>query len=259
MILCVYTIIVYIFRGNVVEIKRGEPISKQIRKIIRLRIRDGLYPPGSKLPSEKELSDEFGVSRTTLRLAFAPLIENGLIWRRQGDGTYVNKKALEYSTHVSCFKSFFSYIEESGKNPALVDASFKIRSANEEEIDFFDLEGDELVFCLKQLMVADGEPGILSSYIIPVRFLIAQIDKINPNLPITDFLTEFCTKKIYHITSDICAALPPQEVVVTFNVEKAFPMLKLKDTFFCETNIPVVRSTNYLADSVIKLSLFHKW
>ncbi|HWR40114.1 MAG TPA: FadR/GntR family transcriptional regulator [Patescibacteria group bacterium] len=58
-------------------------------------IQNGRFTPGRKIPSERVLTQEFGVSRTALREAFQKLEQLGKITIRQGDGTYLNPPAPE--------------------------------------------------------------------------------------------------------------------------------------------------------------------
>lgn len=61
-------------------------------------IQDGTYPPGSKLPSELELSEKYDVSRITSKKALEMLMEENLIARRQGKGSYVLGKEDQKET-----------------------------------------------------------------------------------------------------------------------------------------------------------------
>ena len=63
-------------------------VSNQVDEILLERIREGMYLPGIRMPSESELSDEFGVSRATVRTALAKLAASGIILRKQGDGEH---------------------------------------------------------------------------------------------------------------------------------------------------------------------------
>ncbi len=56
---------------------------------IRQRIRNGTYPPGGRLPGERELAEEFGVSRVTIREAEIALQAQGHIQVKTGSGAYV--------------------------------------------------------------------------------------------------------------------------------------------------------------------------
>jgi GntR family transcriptional regulator len=62
---------------------------EQIAELLRDRIADQTYPPGSSLPSEPELSAELGVSRVTVNRAIVLLRAQGLVRVRRGAGTYV--------------------------------------------------------------------------------------------------------------------------------------------------------------------------
>ena len=72
-------------------IDRGVPQtpSEQITAVILGRIRAGTYPPGSRLPSNGTLAQEFAVAPRTVRKALAPLASQGLIVTRPGWGTFI--------------------------------------------------------------------------------------------------------------------------------------------------------------------------
>ena len=63
--------------------------SEDIKASIRQRIADGGWQPGMKLPSERELVQQFGCARMTVHHALRELEDEGLIERRQGSGSYV--------------------------------------------------------------------------------------------------------------------------------------------------------------------------
>lgn len=61
----------------------------QLRQNILARIRQGEFGPGSRLPSENQLCEEYGVSVTTARRAFLELVNEGIVYRKAGVGTIV--------------------------------------------------------------------------------------------------------------------------------------------------------------------------
>lgn len=66
--------------------------SDTLDPVARLRefIKDGGYAAGGRLPPERDLSDQLGLSRATLRKALDALERDGLIWRHVGKGTFVS-------------------------------------------------------------------------------------------------------------------------------------------------------------------------
>lgn len=74
-----------------------QPLYLQIFNRLVEQISTGVFPPGSKLPSEKELADEYGVSRITSKKAMDTLAANGYISRTPGRGTFVLNRSGDFS------------------------------------------------------------------------------------------------------------------------------------------------------------------
>lgn len=68
---------------------KRETLSAQIVRQMEQCIEEGIWPVGSKIPSELELMEEFGVSRNTIREATLSLVHAGLLRSQRGGGTYV--------------------------------------------------------------------------------------------------------------------------------------------------------------------------
>lgn len=65
------------------------PLHRQLSAIIRARIADRTLPPGSQLPTEAQVQERFGISRSVVRQAFSALTSEGLIQRGRGRGSVV--------------------------------------------------------------------------------------------------------------------------------------------------------------------------
>ncbi len=73
----------------------AKPLYQQIKDILETRIRQGVYPTGGKLPSEKALCEEFGVSRITIRQALDILNTMGMTYPVHGKGSFVKESTLD--------------------------------------------------------------------------------------------------------------------------------------------------------------------
>ena len=67
----------------------------QLYDVFYKKINNGEYPPGSLLPTESELMEQYKVSRITVRKAMDLLLSDGLIVKKRGSGTVVQKKKME--------------------------------------------------------------------------------------------------------------------------------------------------------------------
>jgi GntR family transcriptional repressor for pyruvate dehydrogenase complex len=68
---------------------------QQVAEDVERLILDGTYQPGSRLPSEQELADAYGVSRNVVREALKSLKELGLVSIRTGSGTFVKQPSTQ--------------------------------------------------------------------------------------------------------------------------------------------------------------------
>ena len=92
--------------------ERGKPLYEQLRQSLRSDILSGVYPPGSQLPSELELGAHYGVSRITVRRAMMELVQEGLLIRMQGKGTFVLSSDTRMPMDTQC--SFWETFEQDG-------------------------------------------------------------------------------------------------------------------------------------------------
>lgn len=70
---------------------RPPKLYQQVAERLTAAIRGGAHPPGSRLPSERDLAESLGVSRPTVREAITALEIQGFVSSRQGSGVYVNE------------------------------------------------------------------------------------------------------------------------------------------------------------------------
>ena len=234
-------------------------IAEQVEEHLRNRINDGIYAPGSKMPSESELSDEFGVSRATLRTVLARLAVNGLILRKQGDGTYVNIKIREIHAHMGYLWAFRRIIENNRYKPSIKSLAIEKKTATEEQATALAIEpGDELV-ALKRMFFADDRPVILARNIIPVTFLCVPVEQIDGGLDIDEIVKRYCHQNIAFAITDIHSMLVDEEVHKLLPKEIGQAILALKVEFYSQKNLPLALGSNYIDDTVLQLSLVQAW
>jgi GntR family transcriptional repressor for pyruvate dehydrogenase complex len=74
-------------------LRQRETLTSQVSKALRARIDSGDLKPGDKLPSEQELVERFGVSRTVVREAISSLRASGFVATQQGVGAFVLQRS----------------------------------------------------------------------------------------------------------------------------------------------------------------------
>ncbi len=86
------------------------PLYIRIRDDLRIRIEEGEWAPGMLIPPEKALLEEYGVSRITVLEAIKSLVREGLLYRKQGKGTFVAKPKI-----LQSLNRFYGIAESLGK------------------------------------------------------------------------------------------------------------------------------------------------
>ena len=98
--------------------KRASPCTVSWKKRFCAMLQDGALTHGEQLPSEAEMMEQFGVSRTTVRLALKELEGKGLICRERGRGHYVSRTKIEHPATV--VTSFTEDIANRGERPGSI-------------------------------------------------------------------------------------------------------------------------------------------
>jgi GntR family transcriptional regulator len=164
-------------------IKRSSalPIYIQISDEILERIEAGQMAPGQRLPSERDLSEQLGVNRMTLRKALSTLESQGLVQRRQGDGTYVSEPKIERQADL--LVSFSRGMTRRGYITGAELLEFERRPATETIARLLLLDVGEPVYAFLRLRTLNAAPVMLEKFWYPVaRF---------PDLETYDYRTRF--------------------------------------------------------------------
>ena len=97
------------------EKRSQSPLYKQLMLRLKNDITAGVYPAGGRIPSEQVLCDVYGVSRVTVRKALLDLVQEGMLVRRQGKGTFVADERIQRDLHQ--ITSFSEACRQMGHQP----------------------------------------------------------------------------------------------------------------------------------------------
>lgn len=146
-----------------------QPLYDQIVDLIKEKI-ETEYLPNSKLESERKLTERYGVSRTTVRMALLELEKLGYIYRKQGRGTYVSDLFTKKES-IGANYSFTEHMKELGKKPETKILSIKLKKANKYFAQKMGLKLGEQIYKIKRLRLANGVPMMLERTYLPVKHL----------------------------------------------------------------------------------------
>ena len=131
------------------EIIKRESTLEVIVQQIKNQIKKGILKPGEKLPSERKLADQLGLSRASVREAIQALAFSGYLEVIQGKGTYILEMATKYDEIVNFFSEFSNYsLDYLMEARIMLEGEFArlaALNANQEEIDEIERVFNEIV------------------------------------------------------------------------------------------------------------------
>ncbi|MFK4872596.1 MULTISPECIES: GntR family transcriptional regulator [unclassified Novosphingobium] len=154
------------------------PLYIQLQQIIRDAISKGVLDQNEAIPPERNLAVEYDVSRITVRKTIAGLVEEGLLTRRRGAGTFV---ASRVEKSFSKLTSFSEDMEARGKRASSVWVSRMTGAVNPEESMALGLAPGSSVLRFTRIRYADDEPLALEISTI-AGYGLASLDVVGDSL-----------------------------------------------------------------------------
>jgi GntR family transcriptional regulator len=123
--------------------------------------------PGDRMPSDAEICARFGVSRMTARHAVQLLVNEGLVFRRRGQGTFVSPRRVHRL--LGSPLSFTESMRRRGLTASSQVLEFGHIDPTPEDVKALDIGGDERPLLLERLRLADGIPMAIERAVITPR------------------------------------------------------------------------------------------
>jgi GntR family transcriptional regulator len=155
-------------RAGVIHHGSPVPYYFQLSTYIEARIKAKDWQPGQMLPSEQELCDVLGISRTVVRQAMADLDRKGLIAKQNGKRSTIAYPKYEGGL-MQTLRGFYEDAVAKGQRPSTQVLDFRVIGASAEVAQALTLAEGEPVIMLNRLRFLDGEPEVLVVTYLPAK------------------------------------------------------------------------------------------
>lgn len=142
------------------------PLYFQLKELIVEEIKSGKYEVDSLIPTEKELSDQFDISRTTVRQAITELVQEGWLYRVKSKGTFIARQKIKQD-FLQRLETFAEQMNRIGMEPSTEVVDFKIMKASREVAENLLLQEGEQVIYLFRRRFGDKEPVVTVETYLP--------------------------------------------------------------------------------------------
>ncbi|SHE45772.1 GntR family transcriptional regulator [Clostridium fallax] len=216
------------------------PVYYQLKEDIKRKIAEGVWQVGQCIDSERELSEGYGVSRMTIRQALGELVQDGILVREKGKGTFVCDPKVKQMDMMS----FSEIIKKSGRKLETKVLEFKIIDNPEELMDTFSFDK---LYKINRMRIVDGENIANEIVYIPCDYC-GYINEERVRGSLFNLFEEF-GYIINHSEASIKAIIMDDYYKELFNLDKEVPLLKTySKTFTSENKVLFVEEAIYRSD-----------
>jgi GntR family transcriptional regulator len=228
------------------------PLHVQLEEAIKDQIANEESKPNTKLPSENEFSAKYGLSRMTVRAVITRLMQQGLVYRVPGKGTFVAEPKISNRPHLML--GIQQQLDEMGVsskvqvlNVSMVEAPGRIRKK-------LDLETGDVVFRVERLRTVNSEPLSIHLSYIPAN-LCPDLDKKNLDaVQLRDVLKAEYGLRTDRIVAGVETALASEGDAQLLQVKPGFTLLQMEETNFDEAGAPFEFCHNLYRGDKMKVS-----
>lgn len=210
------------------------PIYDQLIEILRTKIENEMSP-NDRMLSERKICEEYGVSRTTVRLAMADLEYMGYIYKIHGKGTFVaalNQK----SQNLMDSYSFTDQMKSQGKVPSTKVLSFNIIESSIFFAEKLSISPGDKIIKIVRLRLADNQPMILERTYLPFKEFSGLSKEMVGSKPLYEIFKENYSESIKVADEEFSAGIVSDKEAKFLNVPVNSACFKISRTTFNEYN-----------------------
>lgn len=216
----------------------GVPLYHQIQHLLRHRIHNGQYRPGTQIPSEHDLSAELGVSRVTLREALRELVRENLLVTVQGKGTFVNSNPPKRLAPVR-YTGFLEDMQERVRKLRVAEVEITQSPALPEVKKALDLDQQtsELTV-IRRLRLIDDEPFSFTLNYLPTEIGARIRQRDLYSMPLLKIIQEDLKIPITRAQETIEAAPADPDTAKRLSIPVLYPVLHMTRLMFTTGDKP---------------------
>lgn len=233
-----------------------KPLYQQLEELIRNKIEEGEWRPNTAIPSEAELNRMFDVSRMTVRSACSQLVQEGLLYRVPGKGTFVADAKI--TTKSLAYMGFREQLERMGYEISTELLGVEKQSASRHIARKLDRQEGTPIIEIQRLRFVKGEPISLHYSYIPLEFSDRISEKQLEEEQLCVLLEHNHGLKPMRVVETLESARARENESTLFNVDPGYPLLILEDILYDQKDMPYEYSKVVFRGDKIKLKYEYK-
>jgi GntR family transcriptional regulator len=227
-----------------IDKKSPIPVYYQLKKLIAAKIAAGEFRPNQPIPSERELGETLQISRMTVRQALNQLVNEGVLYRKKGKGTFVAKLKIEQHNIMS----FSEMVKNKGLIPATKVLFFEKALPTPDLVELLDLNKTDLLYQIRRLRLANETPIGIETVFIPEKFC-PDLELLDLTASLYQIIREAYSLTISYVDNEIEASLPLPNEQELLTLSDTIPVIRINGKSFIESGVNLLYERSvYRAD-----------
>jgi GntR family transcriptional regulator len=214
--------------------------------------------PGQKLPSEPALARSLGVARATLREAMRTFETQGLLFRRQGSGTYVSYPTQVIDSGLEVLESIETLADRIGLKVTMGELKVEHRPGTQEELEALGVNPGLRVLHVSRVIYSGGNPAAFLIDILPEDILTVDELKTGFTGSVLDLLLRRGTPALASSRTEINASPASAEVARVLGIQRDDGLLKFTAFLYDIHGIVVDYSFSYFLPGYFKFHVIRR-
>lgn len=224
----------------------GNTISTKLAVRLLDEMRTGAFKTAERLPSEVELAERYGVSRSVIRDTLSNLEREGFVERGRGIGTLIHRNIVGLNNRLDLKFEYNQLIAGAGAQPSTDSVRLYEAEADPALAERLEVKpGDKLIVCEKRIL-ADGKPVIYSIDNLPA-WLFERVDykTLAWDMPVFDILEEVCGIIVDTDIANLSAEMGPPEVRQKLVVPEGEALICIDEVGYYKLSRPILQTYGY--------------
>lgn len=229
-------------------------LNTQLYRFIKNAVHSGQLKPGEQCPTEQELMDAFDISRSVVQSAYNHLMDQNIIYRHRGKGTFVVEKTIDLD-FLQKIQPMVQLIEKGGLSAKIRLLSKKVKPFNFDTMGNLELNPNDKVLEVTRVYEADNEPLAYFFFYYPLKRFenIESFDFDQSTL--TEVLHAQYAFQFGSNYRTIYAVNLSDEVSSVLKVSKKSAGFKIHTISYDQTGIPSTTTTYYIRGNGININI----
>lgn len=231
------------------------PLYFQLKEMIIEEIKSEKYPIDTLIPTEMELSEQFGISRTTVRQAITELVQEGWLYRVKSKGTFIARNKMKQD-FLQRLETYAEQMKRIGVKPSTELLEIKVEVASKDVADNLQIaEGEKVIFLFRR-RYGDDRPVVMAVTYIPYEKCSFVLDYDMEKNSLYDILASHEDTKIYSARRLVEAVEATARDAKDLDVRKGSPIQMFHTVGYNKDGVPLEYSISRYRGDMSSFQLY---